>query len=613
MYTYSPKPKTREWWKHVLWVSRIKLIYARITLTKFTTGYFFLALFTSFTLVILQARIFWSNTEGHDVLSTLLRDTNVSTTNTGFSFLSDGDVLLCNNIPGQGNSNCTTLVHRPHNHMHVRELATPLELSFVSRADEDDLELFNMQQCATSLIWLHDVLTDARREDLVILAYQFWLLALSITTLLNESLPHLFAALAARALSAGWASFRVHGNNNLHAAYLHVLAIRCGQFDPMGDWWNRTSPQIVALVFNVLDLVLSAAISYKLFKVYASQTFSRVGASAQVHRIYKLILFFSVILQLAGFFTLASTCLWIGKIALGPIRQFADHFDLYLAVLIVTAVFDVPWLVLGWLSVRREHKILFLLFALISCILFAMAALMLISPLYRFVLTAWSFYATVSVTAYVLLVATSVLAIICRLQFGKGLAHFLRVTDMLDDGDFTPVTFTKGDESPQYDDKKVMMDPELAVLGYSYPAQKTSEKPATLTPGESRKISAFSMILSDQQAEDNTIHMSGTPALVRTLTPTQAPPPAHVVLKPASRSTNIEPPIPRTQKPAERSAQPEAPAEDAPRKPAPAVVRSGSVPPRRGPSPQGLPSNPSSGRHTRQRTGSVTKPAGNFF
>ncbi|KAJ7058121.1 hypothetical protein C8F01DRAFT_1149615 [Mycena amicta] len=406
-----PNQKTREWGKHVLGLSRVKLIYARVTLTRATTLYFFLALFSCLMLVILQSRTFFSNGDGGHVIAALLRETNVSTTTIGLSFLNDGDVVLCHNIPGQPGANCSTLVHRANEngHLHVRDLASPLE--------EREVDL---QQCAISLMWLGDVLTDARREDLVVLAYQLWLFSMSMMTLLNESLPHLFASLAARALSTGWASFRIHGNNNLYGEYQHVITVgKCDGFDPLGDWWSQGGIEIAALVFNILDLLVSAAISYKLFKVYASQTFSRVGASPEVNRVYKLVLFFSVVLQLAGFFTLAQTAMWIGKISLGPVRVLTEHFNMYLAGLIVTAVFEIPWLLLGWMSVRRESKILFLLFVFISCVLFSLATLMLISPLYRFVLTDWSFYATISFTANILLVATSVLAIICRTHFGK--------------------------------------------------------------------------------------------------------------------------------------------------------------------------------------------------
>ncbi|KAJ7223024.1 hypothetical protein GGX14DRAFT_656898 [Mycena pura] len=537
-----PRQKTREWVKHVLWISRVKLLYTRITLTRYTTLYFFLALLACLILVILQSITFRTNTQGASELAAFLSQSNVSSATVGLSFLNNGDVVLCHNIPGQAGSNCTTLVHREHDHMHVRDIAVSLD----NGATPD------LQQCAISLLWLSDVLSDARREDLVVLAYQIWLFSLSVVTLLNESLPHLFAGLAARALSTGWAGFRVHGNINLYNAYTHVITTgNCDGIDPLGSWWDQSGPvEIAGVLLNALDLVLMSALSYKLFSVYASQTFSRVGASADINRIYKLVLLFSVVLQLAGFFTLVQTALWIGKISFGPIRQLAEHFPIYLAELVITAVLEIPWLVLGWTSVRRESKMLFLLFASISFILFGMATALFISPFYQFVFEEWSFYATISVAAYILLVATSFLAVICRLKFGKGLAHFLRVTHALDDGDFTPVYFTKARHRlfsasptyispPQHDnpseeyDNKSVFEPELSALGYHYPDEKD---PQRLEPVHARKVSAFSVMLSKKQSESSTIHLSSTPALFLGL---NLKIPSPIVLRPVERSTSL--------------------------------------------------------------------------
>ncbi|KAJ7141871.1 hypothetical protein C8R43DRAFT_1238280 [Mycena crocata] len=634
--------KTREWLKHVLWISRIKLIYARITLTRYTTLYFFLALLSCIALVAQQSVTYFSNTDGAAAVAGLVRQANVNTTTVGMPFLQNGDIILCHNIPGQNGSDCKTLVHRAHDHMHVRELST---LLFDERADAAP----DLQQCAISLMWLGDVLSDARREDLVILVYQIWLFSLSMVTLLNESLPHLFAGLAARVLAMAWAGFRVQGNSNLLQTYYHVINTgKCDGFDPLGSWWNQSgSHEIASLVSNTLNLVLMAALSYKLFRVYSSQTFSRVGASTEINRIYKLVLLFSVSLQLAGFFTLAQTALWIGKISFGPIRQLADHFPIYLAALIVTAVFEMPWLVLGWISVRREGKALFLVFSFISLVLLFISTVVFTSPLYRFVMGQWSFYATMSVTAYILLVATSILAVICRLQFGKGLAHFLRVTDALEAGDFTPVYFSKGSEDHSghiHDDVKAKFDqfdndPDMPVLAYSYSKdEKEIHRPQ---PSHRRKLSSMSVLLSDTQASGDTIKLSSTPALFRSATeakrispimvqqpvihtrsPSSAspsrergkrPPNIHVGVGPTSPEDSYPRPAISVSPVSSKHARSETVDERAsrqrstePAKPPQAAVRSRSVPRRVAPGGAGLPRRPSDGK------GSRAPPAGYF-
>lgn len=51
---------------------------------------------------------------------------------------------------------------------------------------------------------------------------------------------------------------------------------------------------------------------------------------------------------------------------------------------------------------------------------------MFASTIYRYVFGTWSFFACVSVLSYLLLIATTIMAIICRLHFGRGLRHFCK-------------------------------------------------------------------------------------------------------------------------------------------------------------------------------------------
>ncbi|KAK7055176.1 hypothetical protein R3P38DRAFT_2845599 [Favolaschia claudopus] len=608
--------KTREWMKHVLWISRVKLIYARITLTRYTTLYFFIALTSCFVLVGLQLGTYASNTEGATAVAGFLQQANISTS-AGMSYLQSGDVVLCHGLPGQEGANCKTLVRNTHSHMHVRDL-----LSFDEGQDAPD----DLPGCALSLMWLQDVLQDARREDLGILVYNVWLLTLSVATLLNESLPHLFAGLAARALAAGWSGFRVKGTSNLYDTYLHVVETgKCRGFDPLGDWWtHNTSHEIISLVFNAVLLVLMGGLTYKLFRVYALQSFSRVGASPEVNRVYKLVLLLSVVLQLAGFFTLGQTALWMDKIAVGAVRDLAEHFFLYLAELIVTAVLVIPWLVLGWISVRRESKPLFLVFSFISLLLIIMSTMLFTSPLNRFVIKEWSFYATMSISAYILLVATLAIAIVCRLHFGKGLAHFLRVTEALEGEDFTAVNFPKGDDAASFTDEKSRFDLEQQqpVLEYSYSGPTYSyddEKAASHIRKPSKSMSAIFSEDAAGKSPADTIHMSSSTAMFMDAMANRMSM-SPVVVKPGSRTASIGsndsdrsrhlvradsavlPPSSltlanplRSQTIGERpTAVPE------PTKPVPAAVRSGSVPMQA----VGLPRRPSDGKN---------KPPGNYF
>ncbi|KAF9040130.1 hypothetical protein BJ165DRAFT_1495632 [Panaeolus papilionaceus] len=44
--------------------------------------------------------------------------------------------------------------------------------------------------------------------------------------------------------------------------------------------------------------------------------------------------------------------------------------------------------------------------------------------MYRYIFSTWPFFATVTVTAYCLVIGSTVLGVVCRSNFGQGLAHY---------------------------------------------------------------------------------------------------------------------------------------------------------------------------------------------
>lgn len=89
------------------------------------------------------------------------------------------------------------------------------------------------------------------------------------------------------------------------------------------------------VVLNTIALLMLGALSWKLFRNYAGTAFSNVGTSPVVQRAYKLVLFFSVALQLASFFAAVSIGLWIAKAGHGSWKSLAEHGNVYLAAFIV--------------------------------------------------------------------------------------------------------------------------------------------------------------------------------------------------------------------------------------------------------------------------------------
>jgi len=199
------------------------------------------------------------------------------------------------------------------------------------------------------------------------------------------------------------------------------------------------SNTIAIVTINCVTFLGVLYLSFNLFKVYKAQTVKRVGTSTQVNTVYTLVLLFSVSLQLAGFFILSSTALWIEKVSSGAMRRVANNFSLYQVAFVVTAILEIPWLVLGWNSIRREKRNLFAAFFFLGLILVAVSSAMFAGALYRFVFNTWSFFATMTVFAYIQLVLTSILGILCRLKFGNGLTDYLTVSEKTEDLSFDPV------------------------------------------------------------------------------------------------------------------------------------------------------------------------------
>ncbi|KAJ2915349.1 hypothetical protein MD484_g5063, partial [Candolleomyces efflorescens] len=501
--------KSRENAKRLLSRTRMKLVYDRITLTRYTTLYFFFTLVTCLVLSALQGVLLYDNTQAVNILTDVVDEAQVPAhiAMVMQDHLQDNKVVeveevtndsLIGGSGAQGGFSLnrrrfrrrrrTTRVHRQVVEEEEEEDSASSDEGEVSSDDEggvsssdeegaesdDDDEDTSTGTVATATVIATTVpsgtsqaaatststppriplpvetintsgqkenLHDAQREDVATLFFQLWLFTIGLVAILNESLPHLGAAFFGHVLGGAWATSRITSTKNLVAFYSGVIVDGpCRGYDPLGPWWN------VRLEHTV----------------YAGATFSRVGASPIIHRMYKLVLCFSVGLQLATFFTLVSATLWIAKIVHGSYAMFAEHRTLYLVAFVIVLVIEIPWLFLGWICVRKECKIRFGVFLFLSAVLVAISSVMFSSNLYRCIFMAWSFFATVTVTAFVMLVLTAALGVLCYFNYGKGLAHYLKVTEALEGSDFTPVYFPRGSD----DEKGVLGESQLMTQYY---------------------------------------------------------------------------------------------------------------------------------------------------
>ncbi|KAF5332053.1 hypothetical protein D9758_016561 [Tetrapyrgos nigripes] len=431
--------------KDTLRFAKIKLVYSRITLTKWTTLYFFVALLYCIVLVVLQGITLSENTRAVGILDGLLQSGHIPSK--GLVVIKIGNALeMCRDLPSQPDSDCSVI---DGTDLNTRNTLTTLQLETEPPS----------KHCLQSLIWLDDTLRDSMREDIVTLIFHIWLFLLSFAAILNESLPHLGAALAGHVLVTAWAGYRLRSSRSVQNLYnAFIVQGPCGT-DFLGDWWSLRQShtwQIPVITLNVVGFLLTTFFSVRLYKVYAAQTFKRVGASRQIHTVYKLVLLLSVCLQLAGFFAVASTGMWIDKASTGVIKRVAKHLNLYRAVFCTMAALELPWVILGWRSVRKEQRRQFIVFWSLSLLLLIAASAIFASPVYIFIFQNWPFFANMTIVSYVLTVATTALGIVCRIHFGRGLPEFLKEKDELEGADFAPVyiSFDKEKAGPSPVEKR---------------------------------------------------------------------------------------------------------------------------------------------------------------
>ena len=89
----------------------------------------------------------------------------------------------------------------------------------------------------------------------------------------------------------------------------------------------------------------------------------------------------------------------------------------------------VPWLCLGWFAVRREMQKLMCTFLAGCLILIISWGFLFLSNTFRWEITEWKFFATMTGASIALLVLTTIFGVICFYNFDKGLKRFREFLD----------------------------------------------------------------------------------------------------------------------------------------------------------------------------------------
>ncbi|KAG2350691.1 hypothetical protein BDR05DRAFT_921995 [Suillus weaverae] len=313
------------------------------------------------------------------------------------------------------------------------------------------------RQCLWALNYPVQILQQTEREDLTFIAFQIWVLGMSIVAVLNESVPHTIATLLTHLLATGWAGYQIFNTAQFHGDFSRLSTNgACNPINLLPSYWkSRFGAEIASLVLNVVALLVSSFLSWRLAKLFGWQTFKRVGASIAISRVYKLVLVLSIVIQMSLFFIVIAISLWLDQLCNGNIGRLNSSPE-YKPLLIVTLILLLPWLTTGWYGVRRELKIPMLVFLALSVGYLAGWAAMFDSISFRWTYRTWTFFGVMTSASVFLILVAFILGIICRINFGKGLIRYLNAEEPIPE-DFVPVNYGDDLEKIAFptDDKRV--------------------------------------------------------------------------------------------------------------------------------------------------------------
>ncbi|KAF9523600.1 hypothetical protein CPB83DRAFT_821288 [Crepidotus variabilis] len=296
------------------------------------------------------------------------------------------------------------------------------------------------EQCLWSLNWPRSVLHNTEREDIVFIAFQFWVLGMSVIALVHESIPHIIASLMTHMMATAWGGFQIVHTANFRSTLGRVITNGAckGAVVLPGYWEARATAEIASLVFNGLALIVSGILTWKLMKSFGWQTFKRVGASLTINRIYKLVLLLSITIQLSLFFMAVTVGLWVDQLMNSMIGDKTLYVNLYKASSFVTLVLLLPWFISGWIGVRKELKLPMFIFLLLSSLYLGGWSVMFFSTTFRWTFVTWQFFSIMASASIFMTLLSVILGVICRYNFGKGLSRYLNGAEILADEHSTP-------------------------------------------------------------------------------------------------------------------------------------------------------------------------------
>jgi len=442
---------------------KVKAAYTRITLTRVTIAFFLFSFVHCFAQGIIQSFMLSIDSEFGHLLDEIVHTAEIPFENITFLEGSLGHLRLqmCNDIPhGQSPYPCMDIfrsdvdVHNvtgsnislstinPGPHLSAQRNKSNGITVIVHSEQGPAIAL--IPQCAQILVYPAQELHNFRREDVTWIVLQFWLFAVSVIALVSDSVPHTLTVLGARALATGWSMYAIWRSRYWERKIQQLVSdpgTPCSVDLFPSFFPTRLAYEIADLVLNCTALLIAGYLSWTLLRVYTNSSFKCVGAPKHITRIHKFCNAVQACLQLELFVLTAAMSLWLDQLLNTALRDISAHTVVYDALVGITTVLLVPWITLGWYAIHREMKRAMVAFIGIALFYFIGWGLMFYSIIYRWTFVQWPLLSGFTVVSFILLAASISLGLICRMNFGKGLAEYLHAESVLESSNFAPEVF----------------------------------------------------------------------------------------------------------------------------------------------------------------------------
>jgi len=425
--------RVKQLWAVMPLPSKLKFAYSRVTLNLPTTIFFILALLQCISENSLHIWLFTQHRYANQLLEPIALNTALVTF--PLAVLRGNDLLMCHDIPKfvGGPDECVKAQIAPSGSSQVPSAHYPLgasgQLKNVTLVNTVTHAKVNVtQRCVDVLPWVYQSLRATDRDDLTYALYHLWIFGVSFTAIVNESIPHLVAALVMGALCAIGSVFRIFGTSGFRDNFQRIVVNgSCDGYDIIGDSYfqSRHTVEVVIAALNGVAFIASAGLSWHLIKTYGQRSFERVHKRRDMSRLYIAILTMSSCIQVAMFYMVAAIILFMDQLMLGPLRGLADYKSLYMSSEAILLALVIPWMFLGWTAGRKESKARGIMFLLCTVLFLAAWATKFISLVFRLLMVTWPSFAITSLIPLVLIFVILVLALYSWFHIDLGLAEYL--------------------------------------------------------------------------------------------------------------------------------------------------------------------------------------------